>query len=190
MGSLRPAGTRAQPDTCPPSTDRASKPESFGEFDIWHGQREKLVLESASITLYYPTLVEGQETREYYRPRWVHPPVRIYALGWTRVAGLPPALAWFFASFVVAFIYGIRLFSLDGAPLVPARTRVHEDDTHHDDAPQMPEKLPVVVFSHGLFGTPRVYSELCGALASYGFLVCAVEHRDGTAPAVSYGKLH
>lgn len=46
-------------------------------------------------------------------------------------------------------------------------------------------KWPVVVFSHGV-GCPRLmYSSICGELASRGYIVIDMEHRDGTAPYCS-----
>lgn len=48
------------------------------------------------------------------------------------------------------------------------------------DAPQW----PLVVFSHGLGGARTTYSHLCTRLAAEGRVVLALEHRDGTGPAV------
>lgn len=39
-----------------------------------------------------------------------------------------------------------------------------------------------MVFSHGLGGSRNVYSHLCGSVASYGVVVVAVDHRDGSSP--------
>lgn len=39
-----------------------------------------------------------------------------------------------------------------------------------------------MVFSHGLGGTRLAYSHICGSIASYGVIVVAPEHRDGSAP--------
>mmetsp|Transcript_2465 Transcript_2465/g.6583 ORF Transcript_2465/g.6583 Transcript_2465/m.6583 type:complete len:456 (+) Transcript_2465:575-1942(+) len=43
------------------------------------------------------------------------------------------------------------------------------------------EKLPLVLFSHGLSGNMEMYTELCAQLASTGCVVVATEHEDGSA---------
>ena len=39
-----------------------------------------------------------------------------------------------------------------------------------------------MVFSHGLGGSRNAYSQISGSIASYGLVVVAAEHRDGSAP--------
>ncbi|XP_053646031.1 platelet-activating factor acetylhydrolase isoform X3 [Cherax quadricarinatus] len=50
-------------------------------------------------------------------------------------------------------------------------------------APVTDRKFPVIVFSHGLSAHRSIYSTVCTELASHGFFVAAVEHRDRSACA-------
>eukprot|EP00756_Hemistasia_phaeocysticola_P049754 Hpha_TRINITY_DN24317_c0_g1::TRINITY_DN24317_c0_g1_i1::g.148032::m.148032/K01062/PLA2G7, PAFAH; platelet-activating factor acetylhydrolase len=43
------------------------------------------------------------------------------------------------------------------------------------------EEMPVVIFCHGLFGSADMYTQLCREIASYGCIVIALEHQDGSA---------
>lgn len=43
------------------------------------------------------------------------------------------------------------------------------------------ERFPVLVLSHGIGGNRTTYSTFCCEMASHGYIVAAVEHRDGSA---------
>ena len=43
------------------------------------------------------------------------------------------------------------------------------------------DKLPILLFSHGIGGNCEIYSQLCADIADAGFVVVALEHEDGSA---------
>jgi len=49
------------------------------------------------------------------------------------------------------------------------------------------EKLPLVIFSHGLTGTGEENSMLLASIASHGFVVASVHHTDGSSCVVTDG---
>nr|XP_027220091.1 platelet-activating factor acetylhydrolase 2, cytoplasmic-like isoform X1 [Penaeus vannamei]XP_027220092.1 platelet-activating factor acetylhydrolase 2, cytoplasmic-like isoform X1 [Penaeus vannamei] len=51
------------------------------------------------------------------------------------------------------------------------------------EPPMAEGKFPIVVFAHGLGANRSIYSTVCSELASHGFAVAAIEHRDSSACA-------
>ena len=64
-------------------------------------------------------------------------------------------------------------------------SNTNENVTNDNDNDVDVSKLPTVIFSHGLGGNCDNYSQLCGDIASHGYIVIAMEHEDGSG---SYAK--
>ena len=58
---------------------------------------------------------------------------------------------------------------------------VLDNSLSNDEISASENKYPIVVFSHGLFGSMEEYSTICSEIASLGFIVVAPEHEDGSA---------
>ncbi|KAF3702603.1 Platelet-activating factor acetylhydrolase [Channa argus] len=109
--------------------------------------------------LYYPC----QETEKAEKPDWV--PSREYFNGLADFMKINRTLSE-------------KIFNyLFGSFKIPA----------YLDAPfKSNGKCPVVIFSHGLGAFRTLYSAVCAEMASHGFIVASVEHRDQSASATYY----
>lgn len=115
--------------------------------------------EGTFFRLYYPC----QETESAEKPDWV--PCKEYFNGLADFMKMNRALSE-------------RIFNyLFGSFKIPA----------YLDAPfKSNEKCPVIIFSHGLGAFRTLYSAICAEMASQGFIVASVEHRDQSASATYY----
>ena len=111
--------------------------------------------------VFYPSNLEKishEKSIENNYDNWI--PSSAYFGGYGKVFSLPT-----FISIPVfrMFIGNLKLNSAYGLPMLDK------------------QQLPVVVFSHGLYGNRTTYSILCTEFASRGWVVFALEHHDGSA---------
>lgn len=137
-------------------------------------------LETVFFSLYYPAVKEWQTSKPHHY--WV-PNIAQQAEGYARFARIN--------NFVTNNVFSAALWSLVGSTTIPANVDVPIHGTRSTfqgyeierplDEYGMPE-FPVIVFSHGQASGRTSYTQYCGELASRGFVVAAIEHRDGSGP--------
>ncbi|XP_068136293.1 platelet-activating factor acetylhydrolase [Hyperolius riggenbachi] len=116
-------------------------------------------IQGTFLRLFYPCV----ESEEYEEAVWI--PRREYYLGLADTLKLNRTVV----DFVLKYYFGsVKCPAMMNAPFKAG------------------ERYPLVIFSHGLGAFRTLYSAICIGLASQGFVVAAVEHRDESASATFY----
>lgn len=159
-------------------------------------------LNTLAITLYYPSSLQqaSRSSRPWSRP-WLPQPLDLIGTGYARLAGIKfrpvqhafTFLLWFLGSGtvipgvvdapVLTDANKILVGEHDGGGHIEQPLETTAQQEHHElKRDEAPNRLPCVVFTHGMAGMSQSYSHYLGSIASHGFVVAAVEHRDGSGP--------
>lgn len=127
-------------------------------------------LDTVLFTLFYPAEpnVPSKKPKHY----WIDRPIRPTAAGYARFAHI--------SNLVTDSLFTWGLWLVAGGTTIPARVDV---PFLRQDADKSGSARPVIVFSHGMASSRTDYTQYCGELASKGYVVAAIEHRDGSGPA-------
>ncbi|CAJ2511367.1 Uu.00g069920.m01.CDS01 [Anthostomella pinea] len=144
-------------------------------------------LQTVLFTLYYPA---GKAVRHKPQHHWIPKPVSVTAEGYAKFAHISNFVTnAIFSGAIRGLVGGIRIPAKVDAPLAePAHPVVPVSEMSHPK--QHTEKVmaaekhgyPVVVFSHGMASSRTDYTHYAGELASRGYVVALLEHRDGSCP--------
>ncbi|KUI57115.1 Platelet-activating factor acetylhydrolase 2, cytoplasmic [Cytospora mali] len=145
----------------------AENPRTFSH--IRRDNRHALQLDTVLFSVFYPT---NADPKAEHRPPWLPRPRVPTCKGYSKLYNVPNFPMTTYMAFTCMFT---KLPAFRNAGLA-TKSPTSTQETSESGKP----KFPVVIFSHGLGGSRTMCSTICGDLASYGFVVVAMEHRDGS----------
>ncbi|GAA5827062.1 hypothetical protein JCM11251_002228 [Rhodosporidiobolus azoricus] len=191
-GSLaRPTGPYAVSTTDLELSSSSPPDASFSHALLRSTGRPALQMDTVLLTLYHPS--NPHKNGSGQRQHWVQRPFGQTAGGYARFLGQKPWLVktflWLLAARIRLPVEGDGALAFKGGFKDQAaksgeakQPRTSSDTLVGDETAKGDDTFPLVIFSHGLSGTRTSCSAWCTQIASQGYIVAAIEHRDGTAP--------
>ncbi|KAJ7523052.1 hypothetical protein O6H91_18G035600 [Diphasiastrum complanatum] len=155
---------------------------AFADFELLRRSEAPLIEHEAAtpvppMRIFYPTSQQPKWWRDAADRRWLMSIT--YAFGYLQTFILPSTTARRIMLWVLAGI--IYIFMWPGSALAASVSSPIVQLSEGSD-----QRLPIVIFSHGLWACRTTYTALCCDLASHGYIVVAPEHLDGSSNAVHY----
>lgn len=130
-------------------------------------------MDTTLFSIFYPT-AKGAKSQDS-KHSWISKPIGLIGEGYARFAHIN--------NFLTNRVFTFGLWTLAGGIKIPANVDVPllvSADVHMKPVDDF--TFPVIVFSHGMASRRTDYSQYCSELASRGYVVAAIEHRDGSCP--------
>ncbi|KAI1780695.1 PAF acetylhydrolase [Hypoxylon cercidicola] len=166
----------------------AAKPRLIDEARFKDTKENAFELETVLFTLYYPAAQHAIS----HRPKhyWIPRPISATGEGYAKFAHINK---YFMGKLVTggltAMLGSIEIPAQVDVPLANLASIVAEAPEARDNMEEVEKVIhierrghPVVVFSHGMASRRTDYTHYAGELASRGYVVALLEHRDGSCP--------
>jgi platelet-activating factor acetylhydrolase len=151
-----------------------------------HSQKNAFELQTVLFTLYYPA-THGKSRHQKHH--WIPKPVSVTAKGYAKLAHISNFLTnAVFTGALRTLVGGIKIPAKVDTPLAELAPPVasHPGTSQSEQLQKVAsieeDGYPIVVFSHGTASSRTDYTQYAGELASRGFIVAMLEHRDGSCP--------